>query len=81
MIYAAENKMEKLIHDPEQEVQVTIEIVNPDIFEAVAAKKKKRMKGKIPIICLLMEKQSSLKQYIALSFENHISTLCKKARN
>ena len=41
MIYAAENKMEKLIHDPEQEVQVTIEIVNPDIFEAVASKKKK----------------------------------------
>lgn len=41
MIYAAENKMEKLIHDPEQEVQVTIEIVNPNIFEATAAKKKK----------------------------------------
>lgn len=46
MIYAAENKMEKLIHDPEQEVQVTIEIVNPDIFEAVAAKKKKEWKEK-----------------------------------
>ena len=94
-ISAAENTIEKLISTLEQDSQAAIDwfkinemIVNPDKFQAIVVKKNCRMKDSYALNinnqtinsenCI---KLLGIKIGNTLSFNKHISTLCKKAIN
>ena len=94
-ISAAENTIEKLISTLEQDSQAAIDwfkinemIVNPDKFQATVVKKNCRMKDSY---ALNINKQTinsencikllGIEMDNTLSFDKHISNLCKKASN
>ena len=94
-ISAAENTIEKLISTLEQDSQAAIDwfkinemIVNPDKFQAIVVKKNCRMKNSyaLNINNQTINSENCVKLLgieidNTLSFNKHISTLCKKASN
>ena len=94
-ISAAENTMKKLISTLEQNSQAAIDwlkinemIVNPDKFQAIVVKKNCRMKDcyALNINNQTINSENCVKLLgieidNALSFDKHISNLCKKASN
>ena len=94
-ISAAENTIDKLISTLEQDSQAAIDwfkinemIVNPDKFQAIVIKKNCRMKDSyaLNINNQTINSENCVKLLgieidNTLSFNKHISTLCKKASN
>ena len=94
-ISAAGKTIEDLIYTLETESQKAIEwfklnemIVNPDIFQAIIVKKNAKIKDSYPLKIndQIINSENSVKRLgikidNKLSFDKHISTLCKKASN
>ena len=94
-ISAAEKTIENLISTLEEESQTVIEwfkmkemIVNPDKFQAIIIKKNSKMKDSYPLN--INDQKINFENCVKLlgsevdnklCFEQHISTLCKKASN
>ena len=93
-ISAAGKTIEDLIYTLETEAQKAIEwfklnemIVNPDKFQAIIVKKNAKIKDSYPLKIndQIINSENSVKllgiEIDKLSFDKHISTLCKKASN
>ena len=94
-ISAAENTIQELIRTLEKESQAAIDwfvlnemIVNPDKFQAIVVKRNNKMKDSysLNINQEVINSENCVKLFgieidSKLSFENHISTLGKKASN